>query len=83
MEVDDGPVAADDEEWGGIMEVDCEADDTPAFFKEEAEQISKEAGNKTKSKKKKTRLAELVREKIMQVLEDVTEFGGEESWEVL
>ncbi|KAE8454052.1 hypothetical protein EG329_007829 [Mollisiaceae sp. DMI_Dod_QoI] len=65
----------DEEEWGGIMDVDEDMDETPAFFKEEAERIAKENGGKTKSKKKKTRVAELVREKIRKVLEDKTELA--------
>ena len=74
MEVD-GAITGEEEEWGGIMDVDDEVDDTPAFFKEEAERIAKENGSKTKSKRKKTRVAELVREKIRKVLEDVTELA--------
>ncbi len=70
MMINDG--GADDEEWGGIMEVEAEEDDIPAFFKEEAERLSIETEMKTKSKKKKTRVAELVKEKIRKVLEDVT-----------
>lgn len=57
MDIDD---KADDEEWGGIMDVDEEGDDTPAFFKQEAERLHREAGGKTKSRRKKTRVAELV-----------------------
>ncbi|KAL2071347.1 hypothetical protein VTL71DRAFT_12582 [Oculimacula yallundae] len=72
MDVDD---VGEDAEWGGIMDVDDEEDDTPAFFKEEAERLSKENGAKTKSKKRKTRVAELVKEKIRKVLEDVTELA--------
>jgi 18S rRNA (adenine1779-N6/adenine1780-N6)-dimethyltransferase len=76
MEMDVGTkmtIPAEDE-WGGIMDVDDGGDDDmPAFFKEEAE---KGRGvEKTKSKKKKTRVAELVREKIRKVLEDVTELA--------
>lgn len=74
MEIDDGPAAAEEEEWGGIMDED-EDDEMPSFFKQERERIAKKAGSKTKSKKKKTRVAELVREKIRKVLEDVTELG--------
>jgi len=62
------------EEWGGIMDVDEEEDDTPAFFKEEALKASVNGG-KTKSRRKKTRVAECVREKIRKVLEDVTELA--------
>ncbi|RDL37548.1 putative rRNA (Adenine-N6,N6-)-dimethyltransferase [Venustampulla echinocandica] len=70
MEVDGGA-----DEWNGIEEGDEMDDDTPAFFKEEAEKTARENGGKTKSKKKKTRVAELVREKIRKVLEDVTELA--------
>lgn len=71
----DGGARPEEEEWGGIMDVDEEADETPAFFKEEAERIARQNGAKTKSKKKKTRVAELVREKIRKVLEDKTELA--------
>ncbi len=65
-----------EEEWAGIMDVDPdEDDDVPAFFKEEAEKAMAERAGKTKSKKKKTKVAELVREKIRKVLEDVTELA--------
>ncbi|PSS27481.1 hypothetical protein M430DRAFT_112310 [Amorphotheca resinae ATCC 22711] len=76
MDVDEGIGAGDGgEEWDGIMEVDDEADETPSFFKEEAERAARENPAKTKSKRKKTRVAELVREKIRKVLEDVTELA--------
>jgi 18S rRNA (adenine1779-N6/adenine1780-N6)-dimethyltransferase len=70
-----------DDEWNGIMDVDDdgELDDTPSFFKEEAEKASRENSGKTKSKKKKTRVAELVREKIRKVLEDDTELADQRS----
>lgn len=68
MEMDGG---AGGEEDGG-MDVDAEDDDTPAFFKEAA---ASGAPAKTKSKRKKTKVAELVREKIRKVLEDVTELA--------
>ena len=76
MDVDSAPAAEQEEEWGGIMDVD-EVDDTPSFFKEEADRIAGQMGSKTKSKKKKTRVAELVREKIRKVLEDDTELADE------
>lgn len=68
MDVEDA--AADGEEWGG-MDVDDE--DAPDFFKEM--QNNAPATTKTKSKRKKTKVAELVREKIRKVLEDVTELA--------
>lgn len=75
MDVDGGlgPVVEEDE-WEGIID-DDEADDTPAFFKEVVQRIARENEGKTKSKKKKTRVAELVREKIRRVLEDVTDLA--------
>lgn len=75
MDVDDGAAPDPGDEWGGIMDIDDEADETPSFFKEEAERVARENGCKTKSKKKKTRVAELVKEKIRKVLEDVTELA--------
>ncbi|KAI1483064.1 hypothetical protein K445DRAFT_14799 [Daldinia sp. EC12] len=78
MEVDENvpPSAGDEEEeWGGIMDVDGEDDDTPSFFKES----TKAEIPKTKSKRKKTRVALLVKEKVRKVLEDVTELADKRS----
>lgn len=72
MDMDTGGGGAADEDGG--MEVDLEDDDTPAFFKELAA-AGGGAPAKTKSKRKKTKVAELVREKIRKVLEDVTELA--------
>jgi 18S rRNA (adenine1779-N6/adenine1780-N6)-dimethyltransferase len=80
MDLDEGLGPADEEEeWGGIIEADEEVDETPSFFKEEAARIAREQPVKTKSKRKKTRVAELVREKIRKVLEDVTELADKRS----
>lgn len=73
MDIDSAPAIGD--EWEGIMDVDEEEDDTPAFFKEAAQKSGNENGGKTKGKKKKTRVALLIREKIRKVLEDVTELA--------
>ncbi|RKF73647.1 Dimethyladenosine transferase [Golovinomyces cichoracearum] len=70
MEVDET-----EDVWNGIMDVDESIDDTPSFFKEEQDRIRREADQKTPSKKNKTRVAELVREKIRKVLEDDTELA--------
>ncbi|KFH47543.1 Dimethyladenosine transferase-like protein [Hapsidospora chrysogenum ATCC 11550] len=70
MEVDNNN---DDDDDDGGMEVDDEGDEAPEFFKEI--QNSGVTAPKTKSRKKKTRVAELVREKIRRVLEDVTELA--------
>ena len=74
MDVDEGGEA--EEEFVGMVEDgDEDLDDAPSFFKEEAARVAREKGTKTKSKRKKTRVAELVREKIRKVLEDVTELA--------
>jgi 18S rRNA (adenine1779-N6/adenine1780-N6)-dimethyltransferase len=76
MDVDGGlGSGAREDEWEGIMDDDEEVDDMPAFLKEEAQRAARETEGKTKSKKKKTRVAELVREKIRKVLEDVTDLA--------
>ena len=77
-EEEDVEMDGEEEEWGGIMDVDGdgdEEDEMPAFFMEEAQRAANQNGGKTKSKRKKTRVAELVREKIRKVLEDVTELA--------
>lgn len=76
MDMDEGMgLGGDEDESDGIMDVDNGEDETPSFFKEEAQRAARENGGKTKSKKKKTRVAELVKEKIRKVLEDVTELA--------
>lgn len=74
MDVDDG-AAAEDAGMDVDDDIDADADeDTPSFFKDS--KISAGAAvPKTKSKRKKTKVAELVREKIRKVLEDVTELA--------
>ncbi|TLD28404.1 hypothetical protein PspLS_04085 [Pyricularia sp. CBS 133598] len=75
VEATDGDVEmdADDGEWGGIMDVDEDGgdggdddDDVPEFFKEKAPAPVA----KTPSKRKKTKVGELVRSKIEKVLKD-------------
>lgn len=77
MAVDDdalgGPAGKDDDEWDGIMEVDDGDDDTPEFFKEQ----KTSAPYKTPSRRKKTKLGEIIREKIRKVLEDDTELADQ------
>ena len=73
MDVDGGISGPVEDELDEGMDVDDEVDDTPAFFKELNEKNYNP--EKTKSKKKKTRVAELVKEKIRKVLEDVTELA--------
>ncbi|KAG5983540.1 hypothetical protein E4U55_007946 [Claviceps digitariae] len=59
--------------------MDVDADDAPDFFKEMQSHSAAAAIPKTKSKRKKTKVAELVREKIRKVLEDVTELADKRS----
>lgn len=75
MEMDNGAGAGAGAEEAEGMDVDD--DDAPDFFKE----MNNSAANvpKTKSKRKKTKVAELVREKIRKVLEDVTELADRRS----
>lgn len=63
----------DNEELDDTMDVDDE-DDVPAFFKEEADAKLQDA-SRNKNRKKKGKVAELVREKVRQVLEDETELA--------
>ncbi|KAG6359171.1 hypothetical protein INS49_012691 [Diaporthe citri] len=75
MDVDDNadPSAGggEDEEWGGIMDVDGgdDEDHVPAFFKEQAAAARPDHTAKTPSRRKKTKAAELVRSKVQRVLE--------------
>lgn len=71
---DDDMDMEDNEPEEGGMDVD-EDEDAPDFFKE----MQNSATAKTKSKRKKTKVAELVREKIRKVLEDVTELADKRS----
>lgn len=69
MDVDENEASAADgegDEWGGIMDVD---DDAPAFFKEQAAASMADQVAKTPSRRKKTKVAELVRSKIAKVLQ--------------
>ena len=73
-EVEGNGAAEEEEEWGGIMEVD-EDDDLPAFFKEEAKAKADLLGSKATGRKKRGKITELVREKIRRVLEDLTDLA--------
>lgn len=82
--VDDGPVtisdgeamemeivadSIEDEEWGGIMDMDDE-DDIPEFFQDHSSnKISQSSRSK---RKRKGRVAELVRSKVVKVLKDTS-----------
>ncbi|KAK5050490.1 hypothetical protein LTR84_003771 [Exophiala bonariae] len=63
-----------EEEWDGLMDVDDE-DDLPAFFKEHQEQQNASKHPKTASRKNRSKVADLIREKVRSVLEDKTQLA--------
>lgn len=74
---DEEPGAGDEEEeeeWGGIMDVDDA--DTPSFFLDELDEKAKILNAKSGgARKRKGKVAELVREKVRKILEDETELA--------
>ncbi|KKY24564.1 putative dimethyladenosine transferase dimethyltransferase [Phaeomoniella chlamydospora] len=72
MEFETEANADAEEEWEGIMDVDDE-EDLPAFFKEQRAEKATQV-NETK-RKRKGKVAELVREKVRSVLEHKTELA--------
>ena len=71
MDVDEA--AEDGEGWDGLMDVDDE-EDIPDFFKDEAAKKAKKLQDNP-NRKKKGRVAELVRSKLVKVLEVDTELA--------
>ncbi|KAK8069555.1 hypothetical protein PG994_006171 [Apiospora phragmitis] len=75
VEPSPGEEPLDEEGWGGIMDVDDAGNDTtPSFFGNSNAPVPK-----TQSKRHKTRVALLVREKIRKVLEDDTKLADQRS----
>ena len=69
-----GPGDEEEEEWEGIMDVDDV--DTPSFFQDELDEKAKMLNAKSGgTRKKKGKVAELVREKVRKILEDETELA--------
>lgn len=74
--VSDAQLDGDDEEeeWQGIMDIDD--DDVPEFFKDEAnekaKQLNHQSSRANSKRRKRGKVAELVREKVRRVLEDET-----------
>lgn len=74
-----------EDEWNGIMDVDdddeeigedAEEDDAmPAFFKEEQDMQKSKAVKNGSKRRKKGKVAELIREKVRRILEDETELA--------
>ena len=60
-------------EWDGIMDVD--EDDVPAFFKSEPDLQRRLHTRTTSKRRKRGKVAELVREKVRKILEDDTELA--------
>lgn len=76
MDVDVDGDEKDEMEWSGFADED---DDLPAFFREEAELKAKAASRTNGKRKKRGRVALLVREKVRKVLEDDTGLAGKRS----
>ena len=74
MEIDEAGEDEDEEMWNGIEDMD--EDDVPAFFKEEADAKAALANGRGSKRRRKGKVAELVREKVRKVLEDVTELAN-------
>ena len=76
MEIDGDGVGDDDEmEWTGFGD----EDEIPAFFSEEADAKAKAAMPKSGKRKKRGRVAQLVREKVRRVLKDKTGLADKRS----
>ncbi len=75
MQIDQTAVENEEQEWGGIIDVEDD-DDLPAFFKEENDLKTKDSsGGKATKRRKRGKVAELVREKVRRILEDDTELA--------
>ncbi|KAF1820499.1 rRNA adenine dimethylase [Dissoconium aciculare CBS 342.82] len=73
MEVEGGEDQDEDEDLAGVMEVDDD-EDVPEFFKEEADRQAKKMQDNP-NRKRKGKVAELVRAKVKKVLEVDTELA--------
>jgi 18S rRNA (adenine1779-N6/adenine1780-N6)-dimethyltransferase len=72
----EGEEEEEEEEWGGIMDIDsAEDNDMPAFIREEIARAEERAHGKTKSRKSRSKIGHLVREKVRKVLEDDTDLA--------
>ncbi|KAL9106494.1 MAG: hypothetical protein Q9227_008473 [Pyrenula ochraceoflavens] len=76
VDVDMNDEPDEEEEWDGIMDVDDE-DDIPAFFKEDPQHTTKPVNGS--KRKRKGRVAELVRSKVLKVLETDTGLSNKRS----
>lgn len=68
----------DDTEWNGVDEedeengVDAEDEEIPDFFREEVDRPKQQLSARSPKRKRKGKVAELVREKVRKILEDDT-----------
>jgi len=62
------------DEWDGIMDVDDDAD-LPDFFKEERDRKPKVQQGLSQKRRRRGKVGELVRAKVVKVLEEVTELA--------
>ncbi|MCJ1477859.1 Dimethyladenosine transferase [Lambiella insularis] len=72
MDVDEEGTDEDEQGWNGI---DMDEDDVPAFFKEEADLKTKQPCGRASKRRRKGKIAELIREKVRKVLEDDTDLA--------
>ena len=72
MEVDEEIGVEEMDDWDGI---DAEDDDVPAFFKEERHSKAVQLNGRLSKRRRKGKVAELIREKVRKVLEDVTDLA--------
>ena len=63
----------EEDEWDGFMDIDD--DDGPAFFREESELQARLLNGRNTKRRKKGKVARLVREKVRKILEDDTELA--------
>ena len=60
-----------DEEWDGIMDVEDD-EDLPAFFREEADFKARQINSRSSKRRKRGKVADLIRTKVHRVLEKAT-----------
>ena len=71
MDIDQDVEPDSDEEWDGVVEVEDD-DDLPSFFKEEADLKAKQMNARSSKRRKRGKVAELIREKVRNILEKAT-----------
>ena len=72
MEVDEDVGVDDRDDWDGL---DMEEEDVPAFFKEELDSKAIQLRGRLSKRRRKGKVAELIREKVRKILEDMTDLA--------